>query len=321
MPLTPITDLEIFAKVAAAGNMSAAGRDMGLSPAVVSKRISHMEERLGARLFQRTTRQLKLTETGEGFYERIVTILQDIEEAEAFVSQLNAKANGTLRITAPTAFSRLHVAPHLAGFMRQHPDLTVEMHLTDNIVDIVGEGMDLAIRVAELDDSSLVARKLAPCKALICASPEYLEKHGTPKSLSELTRHNCLATGYTQLWRLEGPDGQANIKVTSNLRSNSSDIVHEAVLSGLGLALRSTWEVSEDLKSGRLTVVLPEYHETSGTAVYAVYPCRQFVPAKLRFFVDFLAQRYGPEPYWDRGLDLSTVKQAVGAKPALRVTR
>lgn len=321
MPLTPITDLEIFAKVAAAGNMSAAGRDMGLSPAVVSKRISHMEERLGARLFQRTTRQLKLTETGEGFYERIVTILQDIEEAEAFVSQLNVKANGTLRITAPTAFSRLHVAPHLASFMRQHPDLTVEMHLTDTIVDIVGEGMDLAIRVAELDDSSLVARKLAPCKALICASPEYLERYGTPKSLSDLSKHNCLATGYTQLWRLEGPEGQANIKVSANLRSNSSDIVHEAVLSGVGLALRSTWEISEDLKAGRLTVVLPEYHETSGMAVYAVYPCRQFVPAKLRFFVDFLAQRYGPEPYWDRGLDLSAGKQAIVGKPSLRVTR
>jgi len=321
VPLTPITDLEIFARVAAAGNMSAAGRDMGLSPAVVSKRISHMEERLGARLFQRTTRQLKLTETGEGFYERVVSILADIDEAEAFVSQLNAKASGTLRITAPTAFSRLHIAPHLASFMRLHPDLTIEMHLTDAIVDIVADGMDLAIRVAELTDSSLVARKLAPCRHVVCAAPDYLNEHGRPKTLSDLTKHNCLTSGYTQIWRLEGPDGPVVVKVSSNLRSNCSDVVHEAVLSGMGIAMRSTWEISEELKTGRLEVILPEYHETSGVAVFAVYPCRQFVPAKLKFFVEFLAQHYGSTPYWDRGLDLSRFHGATYLKTPLRVTQ
>lgn len=291
---------------------------MGLSPAVVSKRISHMEERLGARLFQRTTRQLKLTETGEGFYERVVGILADIEEAEAFVSQLNARASGTLRITAPAAFSRLHVAPHLAAFMRQHPDLTIELNLSDQIVDIVGEGMDLAIRVAELDDSSLVARKLAPCRHAICATPSYLDQHGRPKTFADLAKHNCLTTGYRQVWRLEGPDGPATLKASSNLRTNSSDVVHEAVLSGLGIALRSTWEISDDLKTGRLEVVLPDYCETSGVAVFAVYPCRQFVPAKLKFFIDFLAQQYGPTPYWDRGLDLARGLRPVYVKSAMR---
>jgi DNA-binding transcriptional LysR family regulator len=294
---------------------------MGLSPAVVSKRISHMEERLGARLFQRTTRQLKLTETGEGFYKRVVGILSDIEEAEAFVSQLNAKASGTLRITAPTAFSRLHIAPHLAAFMRLHPDLTIEMHLTDAIVDIVAEGMDLAIRVAELNDSSLVARKLAPCRHVICASPDYLDKNGRPKTLADLAKHNCLTTGNNQIWRLEGPDGPAALKVTSNLRSNCSDVLREAVLSGVGVAMRATWEISEELKAGRLEVVLPDYHETAGVAVFAVYPCRQFVPAKLKFFVEFLAQHYGSTPYWDRGLDLSRLPSAAYVKAPLRVTQ
>jgi DNA-binding transcriptional LysR family regulator len=321
VPLTPITDLEIFARVASAGNMSAAGRDMGLSPAVVSKRISHMEERLGARLFQRTTRQLKLTETGEGFYERVVGILADIEEAEAYVSQLNAKASGTLKVTAPTAFARLHIAPHLASFMRQHPSLTIELQLTDAIVDIVGEGMDLAVRVAELDDSSLVARKLAPCRHVICGAPQYFDQHGRPKSLSELAKHNCLTTGHNQVWRLEGPEGPSAIKVSSNLRSNSSDVVHEAVLSGMGLAMRSTWEISDDLKSGRLEIVLPDYRETSGVAVFAVYPCRQYVPAKLKFFVDFLAQQYGSTPYWDRGLDLKTLQGAAYIKTPIRITQ
>jgi DNA-binding transcriptional LysR family regulator len=319
VPLTPITDLEIFARVAAAGNMSAAGRDMGLSPAVVSKRISHMEERLGARLFQRTTRQLKLTETGKGFYERIVGILSDIDEAEAFVSQLNTKASGTLRVTAPTGFCRRHMAPYLAGFLQHHPELSLELHLSDTIVDIVGEGIDLAIRIAELNDSSLVARRLSPCHRVICATPEYLDRYGTPQTLDDLTHHNCLSVGFQSIWRLEGPEGQVSLKVSGNLRSNSSDVVHEALLSGLGIGLRSTWDVSDDLKAGRLRIALPDYHEGNGVGIYAIYPCRQYVPAKLRVFVDFLAQLYGPEPYWDRGLNIGRWAQHQPVKkPMLR---
>jgi DNA-binding transcriptional LysR family regulator len=317
VPLNPITDLEIFARVAAAGNMSAAGRDMGLSPAVVSKRISHMEDRLGARLFQRTTRQLKLTETGQGFYERIVGILSNIEEAEAFVSQLHGKASGTLRITAPPGFCRRHIAPHLATFLQHHPELSLELHLSDSIVDIVAEGIDVAVRVAELDDSSLVARKLAPCHRVVCASPDYLERYGVPQTLADLAHHNCLAVGFTPVWRLNGPEGQVTIKVSGNLRSNSSDVIHEALLSGLGIGLRSTWDVADDLKSGRLRIALPEYRESARLGVYAVYPCRQYVPAKLRVFVDFLAQLYGPEPYWDSGLNIRGWLQ--GAKLSLPV--
>lgn len=286
--------------------MSAAGRDMGLSPAVVSKRISHMEDRLGVRLFQRTTRQLKLTEMGKGFYDRVVTILTDISEAEAFVSQLNDKVSGTLRVTAPAGFARMHIAPHLNQFMRQYPDLVIEMHLTDTIVDIVGEGIDVAIRVAELDDSSLVARKLAPCQRVICATPSYLEWHGTPRTAADLNKHNCLTTSYHQAWQLQGPDGLVTIKTSGNLRSNSSEVIREAVLGGLGIGLCPTWGVSEDIRNGLLKVILPEYSDASGIAVHAVYPCRQFVPAKLRAFVDHLAQRFGSEPYWDRGIDVST---------------
>jgi DNA-binding transcriptional LysR family regulator len=215
----------------------------------------------------------------------------------------------------------MHIAPHLAGFMRQHPDLNIELQLTDAIVDIVGEGMDLAIRVAELDDSSLVARKLAPCRNVICGAPQYFDQHGRPKTIAELAKHNCLTNGHNQMWRLDGPDGASTVKVSSNLRSNSSDVVHEAVLSGLGLALRSTWEIGDDLKAGRLEVVLPDYRESSGVAIFAVYPCRQFVPAKLKFFVDFLAQQYGPTPYWDKGLDLSRFHMAPVVKAALRVSQ
>ncbi|MEJ2124047.1 MAG: LysR family transcriptional regulator [Alphaproteobacteria bacterium] len=319
MSLTPITDLEIFVRVADAGNMSAAGREMGLSPAVVSKRISHMEERLGVRLFQRTTRQLKLTETGTGFYDRVVNILSDIADAEAFVSQLNDKVAGTLRVTAPAGFARMHVTPHLAAFMRQYPGLTIDMHLTDSIVDIVGEGIDVAIRIAELNDSSLVARKLAPSHRVICASPSYLEWHGVPRTYMDLSKHNCLAPSYYQTWHLKGPEGVVSVKTSGNLRTDSGDVIREAVLAGLGIGLCPTWSVADDLRNGRLQVLLPEYSDASGIAIHAVYPCRQFVPAKLRSFVDFLAQRFGTEPYWEKAFN-TYAGTGISASQAVRVT-
>ncbi len=293
---------------------------MGLSPAVVSKRISHMEDRLGARLFQRTTRQLKLTETGQGFHERVVGILTDIEEAEAFVSQLNERASGTLRVTAPASFARLHIAPHLTAFLRQYPDLTVEIQSSDAIVDIVGEGIDLAIRIAQLNDSSLVARKLAPCRRVICASPDYLDRIGTPRTPADLARHNCLASGHSPVWRLEGPEGLVVVKTSSHLRTNSGDIINEALLNGYGIGMPATWAVADDLRAGRLKAILPDYRLASDTAIHAVYPCRQYVPAKLKVFVDYLAQRYGSEPYWERGLDPIRMPTPVPARavPAMR---
>lgn len=302
--MTPISDLEIFARVVTAGNMSAAGREMGLSPAVVSKRISHLEDRLGARLFQRTTRQLTLTESGQGFYDRIVSILAGIEEAESYVARRNATPRGTLKITAPTAFGRMHVAPYLGSFIEQFPDINLDLDLSDSFADIVGAGFDVAIRIAELEDSSLVAKKLAPSHRVICAAPSYLKRCGEPQSLEELTGHNCLAAAAQDVWRLQGPEGPATARANGNIRTNSTEVVREAVIAGMGIGLRSTWDIGAELKSGRLQIVLPDYHESPRVAVYAVYPCRQHVPAKLRVFVDFLADRFGPEPYWDKGLDL-----------------
>jgi len=179
--VTSIADLEIFARVATAGSMSAAGRELDLSPAVVSKRISHLELRLGARLFQRTTRQLQLTETGRGCYDRVITILATVQEAEAFVSAGNTLPGGTLKITAPNAFSRLHIAPYLGQFMKLYPGVNIEIIATDLIMDIVREGIDVAIRVAEVDDTNLVVKKLAPCRRFFCASPAYLKEYGAPQ--------------------------------------------------------------------------------------------------------------------------------------------
>jgi DNA-binding transcriptional LysR family regulator len=302
--VTAITDLEIFARVARTGNMSAAGREMGLSPAVVSKRVSLLEERLGARLFQRTTRQLTLTETGEGFFKRVVDILSLIDEAEDFVSRRNTKPRGVLKITAPTSFSRQHVAPYLPAFLAKYPEIELDIHLSDDFVDIIRNGYDIALRIGELKDSSLVARKLAPNHRVICASPKYLKERGIPKKIEELEYHNCLSAGAQESWRLEGPEGQRTFKFRGNIRTNSSEFVREALLAGLGIALRSTWDVGHELQSGDLQVILPEYRGSSSVAVYAVYPCREFMPAKVNVFIEFLADLYGNEPYWDKGLDL-----------------
>ncbi len=303
--MTAISELDIFARVARTGNMSAAGREMGLSPAVISKRISLLEERLGARLFQRTTRQLTLTETGEGYFKRVVDILSLVEEAEDFVSRRNTKPRGLLKVTAPTSFTRLHIAPYLPEFCNRFPDIELDFHLTDNFVDIIREGFDLAIRIGELQDSSLVARKLAPDNRVICAAPAYLEKQGMPKSIADLDAHVCLSAGAQDAWRLEGPEGQRQVRVKGNIRSNSAELLREALLSGLGLGLRGTWEVSREIAEGTLVPVMPQYRGSSSGAIWAVYPSREFMPAKVNVFIEFLAELYGVEPYWEKGLEMA----------------
>lgn len=294
--MTSISDLDIFARVARTANMSAAGREMGLSPAVVSKRISLLEDRLGARLFQRTTRHLTLTETGEGYFKRVVDILSLIEEAEDFVSRRNTRPRGVLKVTAPTAFSRLHIAPHLPAFLSRYSDIEIEMHLTDNFVDIIRDGFDVAIRIGELRDSSLVARKLAADNRVLCAAPRYLAEAGRPKTLADLERHNCLLAGAQDVWRLEGPDGQVQARVRGNIRSNSGEFVREALLSGLGIALRSTWDMAAELESGQLEAILPQYRGSSSVGIFAVYPCREFMPNKVNVFIEFLNEVYASNP-------------------------
>jgi DNA-binding transcriptional LysR family regulator len=301
--VTSIVDLEIFARVVTAGSMSAAGRELDLSPAVVSKRISHLETRLGTRLFHRTTRQLQLSEAGRGFYERVVQILATVQEAEAFVSSGHERAAGTLKVTVPAAFGRMHLAPYLGKFLKQYPDLHLEIIATDLVMDIVREGIDVAIRIAELDDSSLVAKKLAPCRRLFCASPAYLREHGTPKSLADLPSHKILVENNAS-WRLQGPEGFISLKLQSEIKTNSSDIVYQAIISGCGVGFRSIWQIRDDLITKKLIPILPQYREAPGVAIYAVYPDKQFVPARLRVFVDFLMSIFGTVPYWEEGLDL-----------------
>jgi DNA-binding transcriptional LysR family regulator len=298
--MTNLGDLEIFTRVVASGSMSEAARELGLQTPIISKRIKRLEERLGARLFHRTTRQISLTEAGEGFHERVLAALAGLEEAEAFLAGRSSAVTGRLRVSAPTSFGRMHIAPYLTRFFSLYPDVELQLTLTDAFQDLVAEGFDLAIRIGELPSSSLVARKLAPVRRILCATPDYIARHGTPSTIEDLEAHVCIPAHNNAYWQLIGPGGAVALRPIGPLSTNSSEVVREAVLSGLGIAFRSTWDVGPDLRAGRLVQVLPEWEGSSDVGLYAVYPSRQHLPAKVRAFIDFLADLYGPQPYWDR---------------------
>lgn len=296
-------DLEVFSKVVAAQSMSGAAREMGVSPAVVSKRLQRLEARLGSRLLNRTTRQISLTEAGETFYAHVVEILAGLEEAESVLSTGAKDARGVLKISAPTSFGRMHIAPNMVKFMNANANLKLNIELSDEYVDIVSSGIDLAIRIGELPDSTLVARKLAPVRRVLCASPKYIKKHGEPDSLEDLANHALIAPHNQGPWKLEGNGDAVYYRPESTLQTNSSEVVREMVLAGFGIAMRSTWDVGTELSEGKLIQVLPGY-STKSLGIYAVYPSRNYLPAKVRLFVDYLAELFGPIPYWETGLKL-----------------
>lgn len=301
--VSDLLDYEIFARVIKAGSLSAAARELHSSPAMISKRLTRLEERLGVRLLQRTTRRLTPTEVGQSFYERVLAVLTAVEEAENVAAVDSERPRGMLRVSLPTSFGRLHVAPHLKAFMDMYPELRLHVDLSDDFVDLVAGNFDLAVRIGTLPDSSLVARRLAPNRRLLCAAPSYLEAHGEPQEIEDLYNHRLLAASPQVAWRLEGPEGPVTFKPQSFLQTNSSEMVREAVIAGLGVAFRSTWDVSRELKRGVLKRVMPAYSGASDVNIYAVYPSRRLVPLKVRVFVDYLAKVLGPdEPYWDRDI-------------------
>ena len=297
--MTDITDLKIFARVVRTGNMSAAGRELGYSPAVISKRVGHLEERLGARLFQRTTRRLTLTETGEGYHRRVVDILSLMDEADNFVSRRNTTPSGVLRLSAPTLFSRLHLAPYIPKFLADYPDMEVDVQLSDRYVDLIRDGFDVAVRVGIPRDTSMMVHKLASNTSVLCATPEYLRVNGEPTSLGELEHFECITAGEQDQWQFVGPNGAEKYRVRGKIRTNSCEFAKEVLLAHQGIALLSTWAVSKELKSGALKIVLPKYQGNSEEAISALFPSRDFVPEKVKVFLDFLRQLYRDEVLWD----------------------
>jgi len=303
--LDRLTGLEVFARVAAAGSLSAAGRTMGMSQTMVTKHLAALEARLGARLFHRTTRRLSITEAGRSYLEASERILADIEAANDAVAADRVEPRGLLRLNVPVVFGTRQIASLLAEFAQRCPRVTVELGLNDRHVDLAEEGWDMAIRIGALADSSLVARRLAPCRMATCAAPSYLKARGTPRTVAELADHNCL--GYTLA--LSGPHrwsfgrrAEISIPIAGDLRANNGDALLAAAVAGQGIIYQPTFIVADDLRAGRLTALSLDQPTNERLAVHAVYLPDRHPPAKVRAFIDFIATRFAPEPPWDRGL-------------------
>jgi DNA-binding transcriptional LysR family regulator len=286
-------------------SLSAAARAMGLSQTMVTKHVAALEARLGVRLFHRTTRRLSITEAGRNYLEVSERILAEIEAADASVAADRIEPRGLLRLNAPMAFGIRQIAPLLAGFTALNPHVTVELGLNDRLVDLAEEGWDLAIRIGNLRNSSLIARRIAPCRVVVCAAPSYLKARGTPQTVARLTEHNCL--GYTlsqtsvDRW-VFGARAEVNVQVSGNLRANNGEALRMAAIAGQGVIYQPTFIVADELRAGTLVALNLDQPTVELGGIYAVFLPDRHPPAKVRAFVDFIATSFAPDPPWDRGL-------------------
>lgn len=298
-----LNQLAIYARVVEAGSFAEAARRLGTSRSVVSKAVAKLEKALDARLFNRTTRHLSLTEIGQVVAAHAGRVLEELDQLEQVIGSFNDEPRGILRVSASVAFGTLHVAPALADFLTAHPDLKMELTITDRLIDLAEDGYDMAIRVTAEPPLPLVARKLAPVRRRVCGTPAYFAKHGLPLTPADLVRHNCLdytRSGEQGLWRFNGPHGEIDVPVSGSLHVDDDEALSQAVLGGLGVALLPTFIVGEALQAGKLQAVLSEYIPIE-RYVYALYLPTRHLPAKVRAFIDFLIARIGPDPYWDSG--------------------
>lgn len=293
--------IPVFVAVVETGGFSPAARRLGISKSAVSKRITQLEAKLGVRLLYRTTRRLSLTEAGEHYFENAAKALAFATEAEDAVTQLQAKPQGRLRINTPMSFGRLHIVPLIPGFLKKYPGIEVEMVMEDRVVDLVDEGFDIAIRGGDLPDSSLIARKLATMRYAVCASQHYIEQHGAPQTPEELVDHNCLLFSYgASEWSFVCDGEERRYSVSGNYRVNNGEAVREAVLKGMGVSRIPTFIVGHEIAAKRLVQVLNDY-PIPEKSIYALFPKREHLPAKVRAFIDYVVECFGSEePYWDR---------------------
>lgn len=298
-----LADLTLFVRIARAASISAAARDLGVTPAAASARLASLERRLGARLLHRTTRQASLTEDGRAFLPHAEHLLDAADTALAALGHGHTSPRGTLRIAAPSSFARMHIVPGLADFTSRYPDIAPDLRISDSLVDLVEGAFDVAVRYADLGDSSFVARRIAPDRRVLVASPDYLERRGSPDTPDDLDAHACLVVGTLDLWTFQGSGGGAVVRrVSPALRINDGEAVRDAARAGLGIALMATWCAADELRAGELVPVLPAYPLVSTESLWALYPSSRELAPKVRVFIDWLVARVGPIPYWDAGL-------------------
>ena len=294
-------EMQVFCTVVDKGTFVGAADTLEMSKAAISRYVSALEERLGARLLHRTTRKLSLTEEGRQFYHQAREVLALMDQAEEAVSSAAPEPSGVLRVNAPVSFGVLHLAPLWGAFMSAHPNVELDISLNDRLVDLVDEVFDAAIRIARMENSSLVGRRLAGTRMCLCASPDYLASHPPLRTLADLAEHGVIA--YTNFatgndWQFDGPDGRVSVRTRSSVRCNNGDTCRSIALAGGGIALQPSFMVGEDLRSGALVEILPEYRSIE-LGIYVVYPTRKHLASKVRALISFLAERFA-DPEWER---------------------
>jgi DNA-binding transcriptional LysR family regulator len=293
--------MQTFVRVVEAGSFSAAAERMAVAKSVVSRRVQELEAHLGVRLLNRTTRRLSLTESGRHYYERILHIITEVEETELAITSEQAELRGELRIAVPLSFGLLHLMPLLNDFIAEHPALLLDLNLSDRQLNLIEEGVDLAIRIGRLADSTLVARRLAPIRFVVCASPDYLQRFGEPRTPDELVDHQGLL--YSNIpegvqWSFSAGGRNRSVKVPTRLRANNGDALLQAAINGLGITVMPSFLGYNALAQGLLKPVLTDYPVQS-EAIYAIYPSQRYLPRRVRALVDLLVDRFGEHPYWD----------------------
>ena len=299
-----LSAMQTFARVVESGSFARASERLNISTSVASRQVADLEAHLKTRLLHRTTRKLSLTESGQAYYERVVQLLADLDEAEQSATRSAELPQGTLRVNAALAFGVLHLAPALCDFLSVYPGIRIDVTLSDRVVDLVEEGYDLAIRIGTLQNPNLIARKLGSTRAVLCASRDYLQRSGMPRHPEDLAAHNCLLYTYTTAlaeWRFTDGAGKHRFaKVAGNLHANNGNLLREAALLGAGIILQPDFLVADDIRAGRLVKLLPDYPGAS-FPISAVFASRKHLSAKVRSFVDFLAERFGGETDWKVG--------------------
>lgn len=298
-------DIEALVAVVEAGSFSAAGERLGVAKSVVSRRVSQLEQRLGSRLLHRTTRRLTLTDTGRHFYQRAVQILADLEDAEQGAALEATGLRGALKLAAPLSFGLAHLSGAISEFLELHPAIELNLDLNDRSVNLVEEGFDLAVRVGRLEDSTLVARRLCTSRTITAASTAYLERHGTPQHPDELQRHIGLQytnLSYRRQWQYTSPDGRTlHAQPQLRVRANNGEALASAAVAGIGITAGPTFILGQYIREGKLTRILEDF-EQPANGIHAVTPPGRLVPRRVQVFIEFLAEQFGEEPYWDRSL-------------------
>jgi len=299
-----LEDMQVFIRVVEAGSISKAAEQLGIAKSAVSRRLACLESRLGVRLLNRTTRISSLTEAGNGFYQRSKKITDDVSELNALTNQSKSALEGTINIAAPLSFGISHLAPAIDDFIKLHPELTININFSDQQLNLIEEGIDLAVRIADLKDSSLIARKISPIKTLICASPAYLQKHGTPKTADDLNHHALLAYNLSDssAWHLIDKQAKQHlINLKSKIMTNNGEFLKDMAIAGHGIIMIPTFILWQAIAKGELLPILSDY-TTPQLNAYVVYPQTRYLSQRTRILIDFLVERFGETPYWDNNL-------------------